>query len=79
MMDGTFSSEEIRVRKDSRLSDPCFDPSVATHLGYRPRREHRMSALLIDISPDTDQSLIHRVFGLHLDCLNRHRGLQDSR
>jgi hypothetical protein len=65
-----FGTVGISVRKDARLFDPCADPSAATYPGYRPRREHRTSALLIDISPDADQSLLRRVFDLHLDCLN---------
>ncbi|MGC1222458.1 MAG: hypothetical protein WA872_11770 [Candidatus Sulfotelmatobacter sp.] len=69
-----FGTLAISVRRDASLFDPCAHPGVATHLGYLPRREHRTNALLVDISPDADQSLIRRAFDLHLYCLNSIRG-----
>jgi hypothetical protein len=63
----------ISVRKDARLLDPC-NPSVATHLGYLPHREMRTGGLLVDLSPDANESLIRRAFDVRLDCLNSIRG-----
>ena len=65
-----FGTVGILVRKDARLLDPCIEPSVATHLGYRSHLEQRTNALFIELSPEADQNLIRRVFDLHLDCLN---------
>lgn len=64
----------ISVRKNARLFDPCEHPGVATHLGYLPHRAMRTGALLIDVSPDANPSLIHRAFDVRLDCLNSIRG-----
>src|SRR5260370_22664108 len=66
----------INMRKDARLFDPCDHPGVATHLGYLPYREMRTGALRVDVSPDANQSLIHRAFDVRLDCLNSILGCQ---
>jgi hypothetical protein len=69
-----FGTVGISVRKDARLFDPCVHPGVATHLGYLPRREMRTGGLLVDLSPDANESLIRRAFDVRLDCLNSVRG-----
>jgi hypothetical protein len=69
-----FGTVGISVRKDARLFDPCDLPRVANHLGYLASREMRTGALLVDVSPDANQSLIHRAFDVRLDCLNSIRG-----
>jgi hypothetical protein len=69
-----FGTVAISVRKDARLFDPCEHASVAAHLGYLPRREMRTGALLVDLSPDANESLIRRAFDVRLDCLNSIRG-----
>jgi hypothetical protein len=69
-----FGTLAISVRKDGSLFDPCAHPCVATHLGYLPRREKRTGGLLVDLSPDANESLIRRAFDVRLDCLNSIRG-----
>jgi hypothetical protein len=63
-----FGTLGISVRKDGSLFDPCAHP------GYLPRREMRTGGLLVDLSPDANESLIRRAFDVHLDCLNSIRG-----
>lgn len=64
----------IDVQKDARLFDPCDRPGVANHLGYLPYRAMRTGTLVVDLSPDADQILIHRAFDIRLGCLNSIRG-----
>lgn len=64
----------IDVRKDARLFDPCEHPGLANHLGYLPYRAMRYGGLVVEISPEANQSLIHRAFDVHLECLNRIQG-----
>jgi hypothetical protein len=72
--DGQYGTVAISVQKDGRLFDPCARPGVATHLGYLPHRQMRTGALLIDVSPDANESLIRRAFDVRLDCLTSIRG-----
>jgi hypothetical protein len=75
--DGQYHQDiavSILVRKDARLFDPCAIWSAAKHPGYLPHREMRTGALAVEISPDADQTLIHRAFDVRLECLNSIRG-----
>jgi len=69
-----FGTVEIKVHEDTRLFDPCIFPTAAKNPGYVPRQDMRTGTLFVDISPKTEETLMHRVFALHLDCLNTIKG-----
>jgi hypothetical protein len=69
-----FGTVEVTVSERAILYHPCVNPIAAMHPGYWPRQEMRTGALLIDVSPNAEQSLIDRSFDLQLDCLNTIKG-----
>jgi hypothetical protein len=64
----------IDVREDARLLNPCEHRGVTNHPGYLPYRAMRYGGLVIEISSEAKQKLIHRAFDVHLECLNRIHG-----
>jgi hypothetical protein len=64
----------ILVMKDDRLFNPCERWAIAKHPGYLPHRAMRTGALVVGLSPEANQALIHRAFDVHLGCLNSIRG-----
>jgi hypothetical protein len=72
-----FPTAEIFVTSESQLFNPCINANQTRHPGYRPRRENRTGALIIDLSPSTNESWVRHAFDLRLNCLNSLKGCKD--
>ena len=69
-----YYTVQISVIAYTKAFDPCYFPSQFRHPGYRPRREMRSGALLVDVAPDAARQFADRAFHLVLTCLRTRGG-----